>query len=294
MRTLSAVDRDRIAELATELGFGDIAERLAHLALPSVRLRCIAGEAPIGATRIGGHPDLPPDIAWPTAAGGVPLVFVAQVVLAGVDRTIWAGAIGLLSFFVQLDPATGGAFGAASVLHLPDDDALAQRSPPAPARHEPLVRPTAVVLDRELTLPTVGVWPAEALGDLGFSEGGDDENLQDAYDELVRRIAHEQARSEHAGEIDDYIEHRFLGWPRHIEGDVLPELVLSYFDQIDYAYESGDLERHAADWRLLLQIDDDERIGTSFGDGGALYFGLPADDLAVGRFDRVQAVSQGG
>jgi hypothetical protein len=39
----SAVDRDGIAELAAELGFGDIAERLADLALPSVRLRCVTG-----------------------------------------------------------------------------------------------------------------------------------------------------------------------------------------------------------------------------------------------------------
>jgi hypothetical protein len=37
------VDRDGIAELAAELGFGDIAERLADLALPSVRLRCVTG-----------------------------------------------------------------------------------------------------------------------------------------------------------------------------------------------------------------------------------------------------------
>jgi hypothetical protein len=86
-------------------------------------------------------------------------------------------------------------------------------------------------------------------------------------------------------------EHRLLGWPRHVQGDVLPELVLEHFDRLNRRYEDGELEAEAENWRLLLQIEADERLGGPvLGDG--VYFGLPAGDLAVGRFDRVRAIAQ--
>jgi Domain of unknown function (DUF1963) len=85
-----------------------------------------------------------------------------------------------------------------------------------------------------------------------------------------------------------------LGWPRHVEGDVLPETVLMHFHDNQINYATADLGRHARGWRLLLQIESDRRLGASFGDGGTLFFAMPAADLAAARFDRVQAISQSG
>ena len=51
-------------------------------------------------------------------------------------------------------------------------------------------------------------------------------------------------------------------------------------------------DQSPTDWRMLLQVSSDhERIGAEFGDGGTLAFAIPADDLTIGRFDRVQAIT---
>ena len=42
------------------------------------------------------------------------------------------------------------------------------------------------------------------------------------------------------------------------------------------------------------QIAADHRMVGSFGDGGAIYFAIPAADLDAGRFDRVEALTQSG
>jgi hypothetical protein len=287
------MERDRVAELAAEHGFADIGASLAELALPSIRMHAVGGTASLGATRLGGLPDLPPTVAWPAdVASGMPMAFVAQVSLVDISPTVWTGQCsGVLSFFYHPDPATRNAMGPARVLEIPPGRELVPRPAPEALEDDFVLRPTAVAVVKELTLPTIGVWPAEALRRLGFSEEGSWGAIpESAYDELLRRLAREQ--HDGAQVCSGHIEHRLLGWPRHIQGDVLPELVLSHFDDIGYAYEDGDLERHATEWRLLLQVGDDDRLATTFGDVGGLYFGLPWDDLAVGRFDSVRAVSQ--
>src|SRR4051794_5221415 len=44
---------------------------------------------PVGAPRLGGEPDLPPDVAWPTR-GGKRLPFIAQLDCSTLPR--WAGS----------------------------------------------------------------------------------------------------------------------------------------------------------------------------------------------------------
>lgn len=61
---------------------------------------------------------------------------------------------------------------------------------------EPTLTPTAVTLRDELTLPTVSVWPAEALRALGVSDNGAwPAASPEDYDELLRRIAAEERDS---------------------------------------------------------------------------------------------------
>jgi hypothetical protein len=47
-------------------------------------------------------------------------------------------------------------------------------------------------------------------------------------------------------------------------------------------------------WRLLLQVDHDDRLETDFGDGGGLYIGAPIDDVARGDFSRAEGMTQSG
>jgi hypothetical protein len=45
-------------------------------------------------------------------------------------------------------------------------------------------------------------------------------------------------------------------------------------------------------WTLLLQLDSDRDLGWQWGDMGLLYFWIPDEDLAAGRFDRVWTILQ--
>jgi hypothetical protein len=60
-----------------------------------------------------------------------------------------------------------------------------------------------------------------------------------------------------------------------------------HIQAVDHGLATGEAP---TDWRMLLQVSSDsERLGTKFGDGGTLAFAIPADDLAAGSFDHVQA-----
>jgi len=50
----------------------------------------------------------------------------------------------------------------------------------------------------------------------------------------------------------------------------------------------------AAEWRLLLQIDSDERSKMMWGDVGRIYYWIRNSDLREGLWDRVWLVLQCG
>jgi len=248
---LSAAD---VADLAREAGLADIADDLAALARPSLRLLDEPGlpEPPVGGTRLGGLPDLPADVAWP--------------------HPPWpAGEREAMTFFGQV--------------------ALAITGPTAPPRAAPAARHA-----RRRAAARRRVRGRPPRPDDARLVGPEDEALR----VLVRPAGHGDEKKYWALEmslrggqgIEDWrAEHRMLGWPRLEQDDVFVDLASMRLEAEGIPYDTAEMVAQARDWRLLLQVDS-FGLGTSFGDGGHLYFGILADDLAAGRFDRVQAASQ--
>jgi uncharacterized protein YwqG len=52
------------------------------------------------------------------------------------------------------------------------------------------------------------------------------------------------------------------------------------------------LRTGAADWRLILQLDTDERAGWMWGDGGKIYVWMREQDVRARRFDRCWTILQ--
>jgi len=52
------------------------------------------------------------------------------------------------------------------------------------------------------------------------------------------------------------------------------------------------LDAGASDWRLLLQVDSEERIGMYWGDCGRIYFLIRQEDLRHRRFEKVWLILQ--
>ena len=80
-----------LAELA-KAGLGRLGHDVEGLISDSIRLRTRSAaldSLPIGASRIGGLPDLPPGVAWPEGKGKA-FSFLAQVNLLEVSRFVFA------------------------------------------------------------------------------------------------------------------------------------------------------------------------------------------------------------
>jgi alpha-tubulin suppressor-like RCC1 family protein len=140
-------------------------------------------ELPIGATKLGGDPDLPDGTQWPTDDDR-PLAFVAQIALADLTAA-GAGGLpaGLLSFFFAFDETMSGG----CVLHSSDGAALRRRDAPDSLQRGARLDPVAVDVQSELTLGPV---ESDVVAQLALS---DDEHwayheLADSHQEPIHRI----------------------------------------------------------------------------------------------------------
>ena len=236
--------------------------------LPAIRLTAAPGtEAPVGASKLGGDPDVGPGFEWP-AYQGRPLGFVAQVDLAAAARFPFASVLpprGLLSFFYDpqqetwgFDPKDRGSF---LVHYEPDPAALSRRQGPGSLPSEAVYPEVALALDATSTLPP--------------DEQDDDEAAAP--------------------------RHQLLGHPSPIQGDEMQlecELVTNGLycgDASGYQDpRARELAPNASRWHLLAQIDGDDAASMMWGDCGRLYFWITDDALARRAFGEAWMVLQCG
>jgi uncharacterized protein YwqG/predicted DNA-binding protein (MmcQ/YjbR family) len=237
---------------------------------------------PVGATKIGGRPDLPAQAEWPAYRDGKPLAFLAQINLAPVAKlgTPIKGLppAGLLSVFSVWgwmeegdgDPhvpqdGTGGRqeeAGWTVVLHTPPRVKLERRKAPRGVNSFKAagVEPTPI-----LSLPNHRAEPP--LDALGW---GDDE--YERFDEMQSDFRSIQMG--HWFKSEDASRHLLGGYA--LFQQFFPEEVL----------EKG--------LAMFLQIGTDANTDMCWGDGGELTFYADAKALARGRFERLWGTCQGG
>jgi hypothetical protein len=258
------VDDERlISELTREGTLEDLAQQLASLVRTGLRLEAVEGTPAIGDSKVGGEPDLPADMPWPSHTwrdgSHSTLRFVAQLRLGDLDPQVWPGpSTGLLSIFHAFPHDED--FEAVCVVQIPKDAELRRRPGPDEPAEELRVRLTPV-----LTLPHFGVGPARAIAKFGFDWDEPRGEQADDYLELLEAL--DDAQPTEDGEL---VGARILGWPWFVQDDVLAELA-----DDDLGWEN---------YTSLLSIWLQETAVTAIV--------LPAADLAAGRFDRVRASSQ--
>ena len=293
------MDLDDVIKAADSLGLTESFIR--SISAPSVRL--VATESTDGFSRLGGQPDLPPELEWPTfevadydaeeiayADKGetpymaeraaalrergtrepLPLAFVAQLdlaQLAGLDTGLPLPKAGYLWFFYELEEQPWGYSpahrGSFRVLFAEAGTRTERREAPAGVE---VLQGTHVTATQTLSFRT---WP----------ELEDDEQL-DAYESFQDDMA-----------ADDP-DHRIGGHPDQIQGDMTRSCALV----TQGVYLGGppdlapeELERLAArasEWRLLLQLDSDDDLDWMWGDCGRLYWWMREADIRAGNWDR--------
>ncbi len=114
-------------------GIGDAYEALVRPAVWLLPRRVDESTLAPGGTKLGGHPDLPKNKAWPRAAKE-PMTFLAQIALQEVAPHLPEGTLptaGLLSFFMGDDPeGAAGYCEVAKVIYTPPGTPLQRREVP--------------------------------------------------------------------------------------------------------------------------------------------------------------------
>lgn len=258
------------------------------------------GELALGATKIGGQPDLPHDMPWPRWHGA-PVDFLAQIRLSDIVAYDPDGELpheGMLSFF--FDYTHWGELGRekegplATVLFFPEDAPLERQSWPETLPMRERYAPLAVTsFSRDVTAPD---FQSPIIEQFGYTLN----SLYPPHDMSEHAVTARRIEDIILG-IDAYLHeiqdsrgvvHRLLGYGDAIQGSVESRW-LWLVRQI--AATTSELPAFSAiqatDWRLLLQVDSDVN-GMTWGDVGRIYFGLPRGVLAVRDFSGVYAELQ--
>jgi len=290
------VNRAQPVAQVLEAALGPAAARLLPHHSPGLRMKSKAlgkkgwaaatdPKAPaLGASRLGGWPDLPADTPWPQWQER-PMAFLAQIDLAeahALEPGLRLPASGLLSFFlgcgdetyekeedgrthymVDIMLGTDAAHrGGWRVLHTPAGATLERRALQADPLPETFA-PCSVKLAKgggALPDETGSVYDVLAL----------DEDQRDTYAEVLAQLA---PRSD-----DERGENQLLGYPQLIQftpPEAACELAtrgMDPFQAIPEGAEGDTLRRAAADWGLLLQLVSDDNANFLWGDAGNLYF----------------------
>jgi uncharacterized protein YwqG len=278
-----------LAEVRDAIAGGTLADKsdeLLSLARPCIELRTtrVAKEdLPLGASRIGGAPDLPPDVAWPLWKDQ-PQSFIAQFDLREVREMPAAQLLppgGWLLFFYSarqdtwgFDPSDRESW---TVVHAPDDAELRRVDPPATIPDGGVFAPCRVAMVESYSMPP---WESKHIEGLALSDAEIDQ-----YCDVLESVLPESG-------------HQLLGHPDQIQGDMTLECQL-----VTNGLYTGDstgwsdpkaeeLFRGWADWQLLLQVASDDTAAMMWGDAGFLYYWIRKPDLATHDFDRSWMILQ--
>jgi hypothetical protein len=258
------------------------------------------GQLALGATKIGGQPDLPQDLPWPEWHGA-PFDFLAQIRLSDIAAYDPDGELpheGMLSFFFDYTnwgkPGREEGGPLATVLYIPVDTPLERQSWPETLPMRERYAPLAVTsFSREVTAPDFESPIIERFGYTLNSLYPPDDMSEHAV--TARRI------EDVVLGIDTYLHemqdsrglvHRLLGYGDGIQGSV----------ESSWHWLAGQITAtkpelpafsaiQATDWLLLLQVDSDVN-GMTWGDVGRIYYGLPRQALAARDFSLVLAELQ--
>ena len=267
-------------------GLSRLLKDIDYVAKDAIRLHTKpAGEydLSIGASRIGGVPDGPPDFKWPER-NGVPQSFIAQLAMEEIhshDLHAELPARGTLWFFYDAKQETYGADpadrGGWQVIFREDYPGLQRMTAPANLPEESQFKAASVSFANEVTLSQ-----SPQLDVPDFDWTGDEVQK---YETLLSTFP---TPEEHGD-----VQHQLLGNPQTIQDDMRLECQLASQGVTDINDpRAQELSKGANGWQLLLQIDSDDEFGMEWGNTGMIYYWLRASDLKKLDFDEVWLVLQ--
>lgn len=277
----------------THIGLSEEFEKLNPYIRNSIRLYhsvCIEEDLPTRITKIGGTPDLPLNIVWPTATwtrreSGIlsmlglsnktkkvtePYSFIAQINLEEVapyDSEHLLPPTGILYFFCNEDSFEG----VVKYFDGPLEQLKRAEFPTAlPEKYRHNGCSVAVVNFASIPL---------------------------SREELVDKIDIEDLDKIMTIMDLENTNHKLLGYADDIQGDMeidceMGDNAWSEIKKLSKSEQNQLMEKARNEWQLLLQVDNIPEIEMKFADTGRLYYWIRKTDLKARQFDKVKMVMQ--
>lgn len=266
-------------------GLARIQKDIEHLAQAAIQLSRRATDdtqLPVGASKLGGAPDLPAGAVWPIWQGAS-MSFVAQIQLGDVrpfDAENRLPANGLLLFFYDArqqaygaDPADRGGWQVGMIAR---GQQLQRAAPPADLAVNSRFTPCALAFARVTTLPQR---PEVLLPKLDWTSAE-----RQLYDDFVATLLAADPAAP---------RHQLLGHPDTLQDDMHLQCALAANGVADINDpRAAALAKTAPEWQLLLQIDSDDAAGMRWGNTGMLYYWIDQAALRRAALDNVWLVLQ--
>ncbi|WP_046233602.1 YwqG family protein [Paenibacillus algorifonticola] len=279
-----------LEQLLKQYHLSPAAEKLLPQSRSTVKLSAIEPDLyeKVGNSRVGGYPDLPPAMEWPTEASGKLMTPLAQLNLAEIApacRQGWLPETGMLYFFCGMDE------GAANIEHriifVQYPEQLAFRHPGAATIlediYETSFHPYKAAAVSAVELPNMAYVDYEVID---FEEGS-----TDRYFELVAEMQGD--RITNWGTM--------FGYPTGQHHDAEEEAALFILADKTTEYDSEKVMKHLMDklgrsreraeaeiedMIMLLEIDSNEQVGYQWLDAGVIHFFIRKEDLLARNFSR--------
>ncbi|WP_249280984.1 YwqG family protein [Paenibacillus sp. 7516] len=285
------VNKKEVIRQLEQVGLKEYGNAIANWVFPTAQLFLSPvsdSDIPLGGSKVGGNPDLPEDLEWPTWKE-YDMSFISQINLADCPQQLSLPSSGLLSFFYAVKPmyAEMGFYNDPStcrVFYFDSDglEKLARRNTPKSLTDLEKVKPNQILFEPQFSVPTSESAYLESLG-LGWN--GNIENFAKYWKLFLPNWS-----------TKGYIN-RLMGHPDPIQGDMQVSCELTYGPYKWIENNNPEIRdkvlNSALKWRLLLQIDsEEEKTGMMWGDSGRIYYWIHEDDLANLCFERVICVMQ--
>ncbi|WP_028612788.1 YwqG family protein [Paenibacillus harenae] len=248
---------------------------LSAVVRPAIRIQTneIREEAiPVGASKIGGRPDLPKGISWPYFSVSMPYSFIGQINMADIEETkrYLLPKTGMLYFFLTSDnlfSMTGDYYNEQNARVFYVNEAIDLERADFPHNLNPnwIYKACEIKYCYEPNMP-----PAEysVVKSLGIS--------LEAKELFKKYCNFSEAFLEKHNFTANFIT-KLMGYPDQIQGDL----------QIQCD------DKFPLDWILLFQVDSDyEKTHMMWGDYGRLYFMIKQQDLIEGFFENCFVIYQ--
>jgi uncharacterized protein YwqG len=244
---------DQLRAMFGEFFRSRVTEAIMSLARPALRL---SSGLPAERSRLGGRPVLPAAMSWPRW-GERPLDFLGVIDFGELASVLWLPELpgtGSAAFYYATEPPRPWG----------DDPAQSDGWRVLPGAVVP-AGPAASQEHRLGAAPFVSLpSPHEpALRPIGVGA---------AFAEVYPQLYESWASFTWGAEP----RHQAGGWPMAVQRTLWPDTPQAI----------------AADWRLLLQLDSDDRFGWRWGATGFVYFSARAADVRSGALDRSWLILQ--